>query len=279
MTSRRLQVGRALDARERGAVDAAGDRAREHRLGRPGHVLQQDMAAADQRGEDELDLVRLAADDRFHVLQQARSQLRRAPEALVPGTCAHAYPLCFLDETLPRPTCQCYGARGRRSGAVVALGGREPHLRAAGLDALHLDPRQPHLGLAPRGLHRDPGQEDDHPRLEHGRAARDGRRRGVRLGAAGPGRLRGRLRNGARLLLAGRVAAQLPSRSRTAGSSAASTAATTRAGSSSRCARSPAAGASRCACRRPGSCSRSARSRAARAGSVARRAATRASAD
>ncbi len=68
----RLEVRRALDALERGALDASGDRAREHGLRGAGHVLQQDMAAADEGGQDEPDLLRLAAHDGLDVRKQAR---------------------------------------------------------------------------------------------------------------------------------------------------------------------------------------------------------------
>ena len=78
----RLQVGRALDPRDRDALDAAADRAREHRLRGPGHVLEQHVAAAHQRGEDELDLLALAVDDGLDVVEQARRDVDRGREAL-----------------------------------------------------------------------------------------------------------------------------------------------------------------------------------------------------
>ena len=71
----RLQVGRALDPRERGAFDAAGDRTREHGLRRAGHVLQQDMTSADECGQDEPDLLGLAAHDRLDVREQPRRRV------------------------------------------------------------------------------------------------------------------------------------------------------------------------------------------------------------
>src|SRR5207249_4682264 len=67
----RLQVGGALDARRLRFPDAARDRAREHGLSGSGNVLEEDMAAADQRGEDEADLFALAENDRLDVLEQA----------------------------------------------------------------------------------------------------------------------------------------------------------------------------------------------------------------
>jgi hypothetical protein len=74
----RLQVGGALDARERRAVDRLRDRAREDRLRRAGHVLEQDVTAARERGEDERDLVVLAEHDAFDVpAQPFRDRLRR----------------------------------------------------------------------------------------------------------------------------------------------------------------------------------------------------------
>ena len=76
----RLQVGRALDPRDRDAVDAAADRAGEHRLRGAGHVLEQHVAAAHQRGEDELDLLALAVDDRLDVVEQPRRDVDRGRE-------------------------------------------------------------------------------------------------------------------------------------------------------------------------------------------------------
>ncbi len=64
------------------AVDAAADRAGEHRLRRAGHVLEQHVAAAHQRGEDELDLLALAVDDRLDVVEQARRDVDRGAEAI-----------------------------------------------------------------------------------------------------------------------------------------------------------------------------------------------------
>jgi hypothetical protein len=76
----RLQVGRALDPRDRDALDAAADRAREHGLRRAGDVLEQDVAAAHQRGENELDLLALPVDDRLDVVEQARGDVDRRGE-------------------------------------------------------------------------------------------------------------------------------------------------------------------------------------------------------
>ena len=59
----RLQVGRALDAREGSVLDAARDRACEDGLAGSGHVLEQDVSAAGERGQDELQLLALAAQD------------------------------------------------------------------------------------------------------------------------------------------------------------------------------------------------------------------------
>jgi hypothetical protein len=80
----RLQVGRALDPRRRRTLDRLRDRAREHRLRGPGHVLEQDVAAADERGEDELDLLVLAVDDRLDVLEEAVSEPGGALKAVGP---------------------------------------------------------------------------------------------------------------------------------------------------------------------------------------------------
>src|SRR5204863_8450917 len=66
----RLEVRRALAARRRRLLERLRDRARENRLRCPRHVLEQDMPAADERREDELDLVRLAVDDLLDVREQ-----------------------------------------------------------------------------------------------------------------------------------------------------------------------------------------------------------------
>ena len=83
----RLEVGRALDACERRAVDRAGDRAGEHGLRRAGHVLEQHVAVADERREHEPHLLGLAVDDRLDVRDQPRGDLRRLPE--VPSAFGH----------------------------------------------------------------------------------------------------------------------------------------------------------------------------------------------
>jgi hypothetical protein len=64
------------------AFDAAGDRAREHGLRRAGDVLEEHVAAADERREHELDLVRLAVDHGLDVLDEARRASGGAVEAL-----------------------------------------------------------------------------------------------------------------------------------------------------------------------------------------------------
>ncbi len=51
-------------------LDRAGDRAREHRLRRAGDVLEQRVAAAHERGDDELDLLPLAVHDRLDVVEE-----------------------------------------------------------------------------------------------------------------------------------------------------------------------------------------------------------------
>ena len=67
---RRLKVGRALDARSRRALDRARDRARQHRLRRARHVLEQHVAAARHRRQHELDLLALAEDDGLDVREE-----------------------------------------------------------------------------------------------------------------------------------------------------------------------------------------------------------------
>ena len=61
VTSEGSRVGGELDAAE-GAADAARERLGQHRLAQPGHVVQQHVALAQDRGEDVLDDP-LAADD------------------------------------------------------------------------------------------------------------------------------------------------------------------------------------------------------------------------
>ena len=79
----RLQVRRALDPRRLDAVDRLRDRARQDRLGRAGHVLQQDVAAAEQRREDELDPVALAVDDGLDVVEEPLRDLDGTCERVV----------------------------------------------------------------------------------------------------------------------------------------------------------------------------------------------------
>ena len=81
----RLQIGRALDARERCAGDADGQRARQHRLRGAGHVLEEDVPAGDQRREDEPNLVRLSVHDPLDVGGEPRRKLHSRRQALVVG--------------------------------------------------------------------------------------------------------------------------------------------------------------------------------------------------
>ena len=81
---RRLQVRSALDARRSRAVDRLGDRPGEHGLRGAGHVLEQHVAPAHQRGEDELDLLSLAVDDGLDVVQEAIRGRRRTLETIGP---------------------------------------------------------------------------------------------------------------------------------------------------------------------------------------------------
>src|SRR6266542_2763531 len=68
------QIGRELDAPER-AAQGAGQGLGEHRLACPGHVLDQEVAATEERDDRELDLVVLAEDDLFDVLDDAGDAL------------------------------------------------------------------------------------------------------------------------------------------------------------------------------------------------------------
>ena len=56
------QVGRELDAAHR-AVDAAGERAGQHRLADAGHVLDEQVALGEQHGHRDLDGLALSVDD------------------------------------------------------------------------------------------------------------------------------------------------------------------------------------------------------------------------
>ncbi len=56
-----------LDAR---AVDRAGERPRQHRLGRARDVLEQHVPATRERGDDDADLLALADHDRLDVLHE-----------------------------------------------------------------------------------------------------------------------------------------------------------------------------------------------------------------
>ncbi len=54
-----------------GALDAARDRPCEDGLGGARHIFEEDVAPAGECGEDELDLLVLAADHRLEVLEEA----------------------------------------------------------------------------------------------------------------------------------------------------------------------------------------------------------------
>src|SRR5919109_647619 len=78
-----LQVRRALDPRRGRTVDALRDRPCKHRLRRARHVLQEHMAAAGEGGENEADLVLLAADDVLDVRKQPVRHVDRAGELFI----------------------------------------------------------------------------------------------------------------------------------------------------------------------------------------------------
>src|SRR5581483_8065297 len=75
---RGLQVGCALDPGRDGVLDRAPDRAGEDGLRRAGDVLEEHVAAREERREDEPDLLRLTVDDRLDVVEQAPDD-RRGP--------------------------------------------------------------------------------------------------------------------------------------------------------------------------------------------------------
>ena len=104
---RRQQVGRELDAAE-GAAEAPGDRSGQHRLAGPGHILDQQVALAQQRHEGEADLVVLADDDALDVGDDA-----------VAGLLDHGHGLRVLSFIWRR----C-GSRGPRMVARLRAGGR-----------------------------------------------------------------------------------------------------------------------------------------------------------
>ena len=79
---RGLQIRRALDPRRRRTLDRLSDRTGEHRLRRPRHILEEHMTPAQERGENESDLVALAVDDRFDVLEEAVRQRGGALKAI-----------------------------------------------------------------------------------------------------------------------------------------------------------------------------------------------------
>ena len=79
----RLQVRRALDPRRLDTVDRLRDRARQDRLRSAGHVLQQDVAAAEERREHELDPVALAVDDGLDVVEEPLRDLDGTCERVV----------------------------------------------------------------------------------------------------------------------------------------------------------------------------------------------------
>jgi hypothetical protein len=81
----RLEVRRALDPLRGRAVDRLRDRTREHRLRRSGHVFEEDVPAAHQRREHELDLCALAVDDELDVVEEAVGKRDRAREPLFVG--------------------------------------------------------------------------------------------------------------------------------------------------------------------------------------------------
>ena len=66
----------------RGARERLRDRPGQDGLGRPGHVLEQHVAAADERREDELDLLPLAVDDRLDVREEPLRERGRSDERL-----------------------------------------------------------------------------------------------------------------------------------------------------------------------------------------------------
>ena len=77
-----LQIGRALDPLWDRALDAPGDCPGENGLGRSGNVLEEDVAIACERRQDELDLVALAVDDGLDVVDEPIGDRARALEAL-----------------------------------------------------------------------------------------------------------------------------------------------------------------------------------------------------
>jgi hypothetical protein len=80
---RGLKVGRALNARRLGILDRQCDCARQHRLRRSRHVLEEDMALAGEGGEHELDLLTLAAHGEFDVVEDALRDVGGSLQLLV----------------------------------------------------------------------------------------------------------------------------------------------------------------------------------------------------
>ena len=136
---RRLQVGRALDPRRDAAVDARGERAREHRLRRARHVLEQDVTARRERGQREADHVGLPHDHLLDVAEQPVGDLPGRPEGA----------LVLLAQDAQRLTVSCWrlmlrlvdiylsfcdidvAERGRGGPAVSAQHGEEQLARSS----------------------------------------------------------------------------------------------------------------------------------------------------
>src|SRR5262249_4037095 len=90
---------------ERGVLDATGDRAGEDGLTCAGHVLEENVAAAGERGEHEFQLFALAAQDGFDAAREPPGDL----EGLARRLAVHAFHApCSLPTTLA-------GCAGRRS--------------------------------------------------------------------------------------------------------------------------------------------------------------------
>ena len=116
---RRLQVRRALDPGGGRALDRAGERSGEDRLCGPGDVLEEDVAACRERGDDEIDAIRLAVYDRLDVRAQPLRGRGRALEALVR---LRRRLDVLLSHSFARLSSGCSVTHTRRALAVASIG-------------------------------------------------------------------------------------------------------------------------------------------------------------
>ena len=153
---RRQQVRRELDALE-AAPGGAGERPRQHRLAYAGHVLQQQVAPAEQRHKREPRLFRLADDHPFDVVEDALGDLAWILHVGPPnpsqsglasprqGTRRHGQiDAASASIAAPPPALPARGAR--------SLKAREPRIRSCGYDGRDIRRGGPWPQIRPRRL-------------------------------------------------------------------------------------------------------------------------------